>query len=202
MPPVSSPQAPASSQRNAQPILDILTRVLAERRAVLEIASGSGYHAATFARALPHLVWQPSDPDAAARESIAAYVAETGLPNLRPPLALDVAAPEWPVEATEAIVCINMIHISPWEATLGLFQGAARLMPERGTMVTYGPYSIGGDFLAESNTAFDQSLRSRNPAWGIRDVNDVARVAANNGFRLDETIRMPANNLTLIFSRG
>ncbi len=183
--------------RNAEPILEIFTRVLAPCRHVLEIASGSGYHAAFFAERLAHLTWQPSDPDPASRESIAAYVSESKLGNLRAPLALDVTSP-WPAVEADAVVCINMIHISPWEATLALFAGAKQLRPA--TILTYGPYAIAGDFLAESNTAFDQSLKQRNPAWGIRDVNDVARVAAENGFALAETIRMPANNLTLIFS--
>ncbi len=162
---------------------------------MLEIAAGSGYHAATFARALPHLIWQPSDADPAARESIAAHVAESVLPNLRPPLALDVCVGPWP--AADAVVCINMIHISPWAATEALFKGAKDSGAK--TIVTYGPYAIAGDFQADSNIAFDQSLRARNESWGIRDVNDVAATAATCGFRHDETVRMPANNLTLIF---
>ncbi len=194
---MTAKQTAPAAQRNAEPILEILSRVLADRRHVLEIAAGSGYHAGFFAARLPHLIWQPSDPDPAARESIAAYVSESRHGNLRPPVQLDVCATTWPVAGIDALVCINMIHISPWEATLGLFAGAARLKPA--VVVTYGPYSIAGDFLAESNIAFDQSLKQRNPSWGIRDVNDVARVAADNGFMLTETIRMPANNLTLIF---
>ena len=195
---MTAKQAPPASQRNAGPILAVLARALAQPGLVLEIAAGSGYHAATFAAALPHLTWQPSDPDPASRESIAAYVSESGLANLRPPLALDVCTAAWPLAAADAVVCINMIHISPWPATLGLFAGAARLQPR--LIVTYGPYSIAGDYLAESNLGFDQSLKQRNPAWGIRDVNDVAHAAADYGFTLTETIRMPANNLTLIFS--
>lgn len=198
-------QTPPASQRNAAPILEILSRVLRPCHHVLEIASGSGYHAAFFAAGLKHLTWQPSDPDAGARESIAAYVNESKLANLRPPLALDVCAPvwlvpAWPAASADALVCINMIHISPWEATLGLFAGAARLKPE--VIITYGPYAIAGDFQAESNVAFDQSLKLRNPAWGIRDVNDVAQVAGDNGFALAENIRMPANNHTLVFQPG
>ncbi len=165
---------------------------------VLEIASGSGYHAATFAAALPHLTWQPSDADPSAHESIAAYVSHRGLPNLLPPLALDVSGP-WLATEADAIVCINMIHISPWAASEALFAGAARLQSD--VVVTYGPYSIAGDFRAASNVEFDASLKARNPAWGIRDVNDVARLAGRNGYRLDETEPMPANNLTLIFRR-
>jgi hypothetical protein len=192
-------QEPPSAVRNSAPILDVLSRVLSAftGKQVLEIAAGSGYHAATFARALPHLTWQPTDADANARESIAAYVRETALPNLQPPLALDVCGQPWPVAFADAVVCINMIHISPWEATVALFSGAQWLGAK--VVVTYGPYSIAGDFLADSNIAFDQSLRQRNPLWGIRDVTDVAKVAGASGFRLEDTIRMPANNLALIF---
>ncbi|MSO72573.1 MAG: DUF938 domain-containing protein [Rhodospirillaceae bacterium] len=199
------PRAPAAAARNAAPILEILQRILSPPafggRQVLEIAAGSGYHATTFARALPHLTWQASDPDAEARASIAAVVAGAALPNLPPPLALDVRDSIWPVVKADAVVCINMIHISPWAATLALFAGAARLMPDAGIVVTYGPYAIGGDYLAESNIAFDQSLRARNSSWGIRDLTEVASAAAEQGFELDETLRMPANNLTLTFKR-
>jgi len=199
-------QAPPASVRNAGPILDVLTRVLSPPafagRDILEIAAGSGYHGPIFARALAHLTWQPTDPDAGARASIAAHVAAAGVANLRPPLELDVCAAHWPVAAADAIVCINMIHISPWAATLGLFAGAAQLMPTHGLVVTYGPYSIDGDFQAESNLAFDHSLKARNPAWGIRDVKDVAAVAATHDFHHTETIRMPANNLMLVFGKG
>ena len=150
---------------------------------------------------LPHLTWQPSDADPAARASIAAYAAREGLPNLLAPVALDVCTTPWPVSAADAVLCINMIHISPWAATAALFEGAARLMPGPGLVITYGPYAIDGDFLAESNIAFDQSLRSRNPAWGVRDVKDVAAMARTHGFSHDETQRMPANNLLLVFRK-
>lgn len=197
-----APHPHPSSVRNAEPILAVLRRVLAlpgfAGSAVLEIASGSGYHAATFARALPHLAWQPSDQDPEALRSIAAYVDEAGLANLRRPLALDVCG-TWPVLSADAVVCINMIHIAPWAAAEALFAGAARIRSQ--IVVTYGPYAIAGDLLAESNVAFDASLKARNPAWGIRDVNDVARLAEAHGFRHDETVPMPANNLTLIFRR-
>ena len=191
--------------RNAPPILEILQRILSrpafQGKHVLEIAAGSGYHAPIFASALSHVVWQPTDPDPAARAQIAARVAQAALPNLRPPLDLDVRDSVWPLDSTDTVVCINMIHISPWQATESLFEGARRLMPAEGMVVTYGPYSIAGDFQADSNIAFDQSLRSRNPAWGIRDVADVARAAADSGFRHDETVPMPANNLVLVFRR-
>jgi len=194
-------QVPPAAERNAEPILGVLRRALSPPlfmgRSVLEIAAGSGYHAATFAKALSHLLWQPSDPDAAARQYIAAHVQHANLPNLAPPVALDVSQPVWPVTEIDAVVCINMIHISPWAATLDLLRGAQALGAK--TIVTYGPYSIAGDFLAESNIAFDQSLKQRNPAWGIRDVNDVVQAAAARGFRHEEAVHMPANNLTLIF---
>ncbi len=197
-------QAPPASVRNAPPILEVLTRVLSPPaftgRDLIEIAAGSGYHAPIFAKALAHLTWQPTDADALCLQSIAAHVAAAGLANLRTPLALDVSAATWPVTAADAMLCINMIHISPWAATLGLFAGAARL--GAGVVMTYGPYSIDGDFQAESNVAFDQSLRMRNSAWGIRDVKDVAAVAASHGFTHDETVRMPANNLMLIFKKN
>jgi hypothetical protein len=192
-------QVPPAAARNAHPILEVLRRVLADRTTVLEIASGSGFHAVTFAQALGHLIWQPTDADSDALESIAAHTAAAALPNLRNPLALDVCSPTWPPTRADALVCINMIHISPWAATGALFAGAQRVMPAHGIVVTYGPYSVGDDFQAESNVAFDQSLKQRNPAWGIRDVNAVANAGAQHGFRHDETVRMPANNLMLIF---
>ena len=195
---------PPPAARNAEPIREQLARILAPVRTahglVLEIAAGSGYHAATFAEAFPDLTWQPSDADEAARASIAAHQAAAGLSNMRPPLELDVERP-WPIAHADAVVCINMIHISPWSATEALFAGAARILSAHGLVVTYGPYSIDGDFLAESNIAFDASLKDRNSAWGIRDVKDVAKVAQDNGFTQTETLRMPANNLMLVFER-
>lgn len=199
-------QTPPAGIRNAPPLLAVLARVLAPERLahglVLEIASGSGYHANAFASAMAHLDWQPSDPDEGARASIAAYVADSGLANLRPPLALDVRDARWPVETAEAIVCINMIHISPWSATVGLFAGAGRTLGRGHALVTYGPYAIDGDFQAESNVAFDQSLRSRNPQWGVRDLKDIVPLAQEHGFALSERVSMPANNHTLIFTRN
>ncbi|MGE4062316.1 MAG: DUF938 domain-containing protein [Rhodospirillaceae bacterium] len=199
-------QIPPASVRNMPPLRDVLVRVFAPERIarglVLEIASGSGYHASAFAAALPHLEWQPTDPDEGARASIAAYVADAGLANLRPPLALDVCDDRWPVRAAEAMVCINMIHISPWAATVGLFAGAKRTLRRGGTLVTYGPYAVDGDFQAESNIAFDQSLRARNPAWGVRDLKDILPLAEANGLLLAERVPMPANNHTLIFTHS
>lgn len=198
-------QIPPASVRNTPPLLEVLTRVLAPGRPapglVLEIASGSGYHAAAFAKEMPHLDWQPSDPDADARASIAAYVAEAGLANLRAPVTLDVMRQPWPVDRADAVLCINMIHISPWEATVALFNGAQRILAPGARLVTYGPYLIHGDFQAESNVAFDQSLRARNPAWGIRDLKDIEPLAGAHGFSLLERIAMPANNHTLVFEK-
>lgn len=199
-------QVPPASVRNTPPLLEVLTRVLGpngtERLLVLEIASGSGYHAAAFAKALPHLDWQPSDPDEGARASIAAYVGEAALSNLRAPIALDVTRLPWPMARADAIVCINMIHISPWEATIALFKGAEQTLGKGGKLVTYGPYVLDGDFQAESNVAFDQSLRARNPAWGIRDLKDIEPLARAHGFSLAERIAMPANNHSLVFERA
>ena len=196
---------PPASARNAAPITDVLERLFADLRVrkgvVLEIASGSGYHAAHFAKALPELTWQPSDPDAVARENIAAHRAAAGIANLATPLTLDVEAP-WPALRADAVVCINMIHISPWTATLALFKGAAEVLGPGGLLVTYGPYSIDGDFRGQGNVDFDISLKSRNPLWGIRDVNAVVRVATESGFTHTETAAMPANNLMLVFVRS
>lgn len=197
-------QIPPASVRNTPPLLGVLTRIFSparlQRGTVLEIASGSGYHASAFAAALPHLSWQPTDPDEDARRSIAAYVTDAGLANLRPPIALDVRDAEWPVRAAEAIVCINMIHISPWAATVGLFEGAGRTLSRGQTLLTYGPYAIDGDFQAQSNIDFHQSLRTRNPEWGIRDVSEIAPLAKAHGLVLSERIAMPANNHALIFT--
>lgn len=190
--------APAA-ERNATPILEVLRRVLPDRGLVLEIASGTGQHAAHVARALPALTWQPSDPDPDARASIAAWCAEVALPNLRPPLALDVTRP-WPIDAADAIVCINMVHIAPWTAALALLAGAAARLPAGGPLYLYGPYRFDG-VTAPSNEAFDASLRARDPAWGVRDVRDLEAAAAAQGLALVETVAMPANNHSLIFRR-
>lgn len=190
-----------SAARNRDPILAVLRRVLPADGLVLEIAGGTGEHAVHFAGALPGLEWQPTDPDEESRRSIAAWRAEAGLPNLRAPLALDVTEAEWPVERADAIVCINMVHISPWAATVGLLAGAGRRLPPGAPLVIYGPFRQAGVPTAPSNDAFDQSLRARNPAWGLRDVEAVAAEAAGQGLSLPEIVPMPANNLTLVFRR-
>ncbi|WP_395390878.1 DUF938 domain-containing protein [Novosphingobium sp. BL-8A] len=192
--------APATA-RNRDPILDVLRDVLPGSGTVLEIASGTGEHAVHFARGLPHLNWQPSDPDADARLSIAAWREAEAVPNLKPPLELDAAAPDWPVEHADAVVCINMIHISPWAATLGLMVGAGRLLASGATLVLYGPYHREGQATAPSNAAFDEDLRLRNPAWGLRLLEDVVREADGQGFDLDRVVEMPANNLTVVFRK-
>ena len=191
-----------STARNRAPILAVMQRVLPERGRVLEIASGSGEHAVFVAAAMPGLTWQPSDPDAVARASIAAWIEAEALTNVRPPVAIDVRVVEWGVGGPfEALVAINMIHISPWEATLGLMAGAGRLLRAGGVLYTYGPYMRGGVHTAPSNEAFDASLRSRDPAWGIRDVADVEKAASAAGLSLDQIVEMPANNLSLVFKR-
>lgn len=193
-------QAPAAA-RNRDPILAVLRGVLPETGTVLEIASGSGEHVLHFARALPGLVFQPSDPNPEARRSIADWAATSGLANLRPPLPLDAAAPSWPVTAADAVLCINMIHISPWAATEGLMRGAAAILPPGGPLYLYGPYRRAGVATAPSNEAFDRDLRGRNPAWGLQDLEAVAAVAAAAGFSGPAVSEMPANNLSVVLRR-
>ena len=190
--------APATA-RNRDPILTVLREILPERGLILEIASGTGEHVRYFAANLPQLDWQPSDPDAQALASIAAW--SEGLPNVHPPLQLDATAAEWPIAHVDAILCINMVHISPWAATEGLFAGAARLLNEGAPLYLYGPYRRVGVPTAPSNEAFDASLKAQNAAWGLRQLEDVAALAENRGFRFDGLAEMPANNLSLVFRR-
>lgn len=190
--------APATL-RNRAPIVEVLRDVLPARGLALEIASGSGEHVIHFAETFPDLQWQPSDPDAAAIASIAAWVEASGLANLQPPVALDAAAAEWPVERADAVLCINMIHISPWRATEGLMAGAGRLLGAGAPLYLYGPFVREGVPTADSNLAFDRSLRERNPDWGLRAVADVEHAAARRGLELDRVVEMPANNLSLVF---
>jgi cyclopropane fatty-acyl-phospholipid synthase-like methyltransferase len=195
-------QRSPSTARNREPILSVLQRVLPPDARVLEIASGSGEHAVFVARAMPGLTWQPSDPDAAARASIAAWIEAEALSNVLPPRAIDVRAEQWGVEGSfDALIAINVIHISPWAATLGLLDGAARLLRRGGVLYTYGPYKRGGRHTAPSNETFDASLQARDASWGVRDVADVETAAAQRGLRLREIVEMPANNLSLIFER-
>jgi len=190
--------APAAL-RNRDAILSVLRRHLPPTGLLLEVASGSGEHALHFAEALPGWTIQPSDPDAAARASIDAWAADAALPNLRPALALDASAEDWPVARADALLCCNMIHIAPWEAALGLLRGAARVLPAGGLLLLYGPFKQGGGHTAPSNAAFDADLRARDPRWGVRDLDEVAHAAA--GFAPPVIEAMPANNLTAIFRR-
>jgi SAM-dependent methyltransferase len=193
--------APAAA-RNRDPILRLLQDHLPRRGLVLEIASGSGEHIAHFARASdPGLVFQPSDADPAARSSIDAWTAALGLPNVRPAVAIDVTSEHWPVPHADAVLCINMIHIAPWAATIGLMRGAARVLGSRGLLYLYGPFRRKGGPTAPSNERFDQDLRRQNPAWGVRDIEAVAAQAAAEGFASPLVEDMPANNLSLIFRR-
>jgi SAM-dependent methyltransferase len=187
--------------RNRAPILAVLERVLPPRGLVLEIASGSGEHAAYFAKALPSLSWQPTDADPRALASIAAHRAAADAENLLTPLDLDVTVEPWPVARADALVCINMIHISPWAASEALMAGAARLLPAGGVLYLYGPYRIDGRHTAPSNEEFDAYLRAQNPQWGVRDLAEVAALAKGQGFAPAETVAMPANNLSVIFRR-
>jgi SAM-dependent methyltransferase len=188
--------------RNRDPILAVLRRVLLPKGLVLEVASGSGEHAAYFAAKLPTLNWQPTDPDPEALASVAAHCTATGVLNLLPPLPLDVMSEQWPVERADAVICCNMIHIAPWAACEGLVAGAARTLTPSGLLYLYGPYKIGGEHTAPSNRNFDLDLRARNPQWGIRDLDEVTALAERRGFSLAETVQMPANNLSVIFRRG
>jgi hypothetical protein len=167
---------------------------------VLEVASGTGQHAVYFADAFPMLEWQPSDIHSDAFASIAAWRDETRLPNVRAPIVIDASKPaEWPIERADVVLNINMAHISPWAASLGLIAGAARLLPIEGSLILYGPWFKDDIETAPSNLAFDSDLKSRDPEWGLRRVEDFTDAAAARGFDLVETRAMPANNLMLLF---
>lgn len=186
-----------ATQRNRLPILEVLARHVRPRDHVLEIASGSGEHAVFLAANLPVAAWQPTDPDAEARASIDAWVAAERVATVAPALPLDVLARPWPVAAADVIVAINLLHISPWEATEGLFRGAADLHPR--VVYLYGPYRRGGAHTAPSNAAFEQWLQARDPRWGVRDLEAVLATAMEHGFEIDEIVEMPANNLSVVF---
>jgi ubiquinone/menaquinone biosynthesis C-methylase UbiE len=192
--------APAAL-RNREPIAAVLAEELPASGTVLEVASGTGEHAVHFASEFPALAWQPSDPDEVALESIAAWREEAGLANLLPPLALDAAAPEWPLDAADAVVCINMIHISPWTSAEGLFAGAARLLPKGAPLLLYGPFLEDDVPTAPSNIAFDAWLKGKDPAYGIRRIEEVDALAARHGFARTRRTEMPANNLTLAYRK-
>ena len=192
--------APAT-HRNREPIAAVLGEVLPERGSLLEVASGTGEHAVYFAGLFPGLLWQPSDPDPDSLESIRAWRAEAGLANLLEPLRLDASSEAWPVASADSILCVNMVHISPWAATEGLMRGAGRLLPKGGPLVLYGPYRRAGAATAPSNEAFDESLKARNPEWGLRDLEAVEAEAGRNRLRMERVVEMPANNLTVVFRR-
>jgi SAM-dependent methyltransferase len=192
--------APAA-ERNKGPILEVLQRVLPPRGLVLEIGSGTGQHVVHFAKALSQLSWQPSDPDTENRQSIALWSRVEELGNVEPPLALDVRLRPWPIDAADAIVCINVVHVSPWAATLALFDGVGEVLPSQGVLFLYGPYRRGGRHTAPSNEKFDADLRAHNPEWGLRDIDELAEVADRVGFALAEVVDMPANNFSLVFRK-
>ncbi len=194
--------APAAA-RNRDPIWTVLAPELPTSGLVLEIAAGSGEHSIHFARlSMPTLQFQPTDPDAAARASIDTWVARSGLANVKPALSLDAAADDWPVTHADAVLCINLIPISPWEATVGLVRGAARVLPHGGLLFLYGPYRRNGQHSAPSNAAFVAELRRRNPAWGVRDMEAIAALAAEARFAAPTVVPMPANNFSLLFRRA
>jgi SAM-dependent methyltransferase len=194
--------APAT-ERNRGPILEVLRGVLPAQGSVLEIASGTGEHVVWLAGQLPLLTFQPSDPDADNRASIAAWIAAAGVTNVSAPLALDATDDRWAIaNEPSAVLCINMIHIAPWSATLGLMRNAAAVLPPGGVLYLYGPFKRGGMHTAPSNADFDESLRSRNSAWAVRDLETVVETARVAGLTLADTVAMPANNLSVIFRRG
>lgn len=193
--------APAAT-RNREPITAVLRDWLPETGLVLEIASGTGEHAVHFAREFPGLEWQPSDIEPVALTSIAAWSRESGLPNLRPPVVLDAASSEWPCDEADAVLSINMVHISPWESALGLIAGAAKILVPGGALILYGPWLKEDIETAPSNLDFDADLKRRNPRWGLRRVEDFAAAAAERALLLEETRAMPANNLMLLLRKG
>jgi len=192
--------APAAT-RNRDAILAVLSRVLPPGGVVLEIASGTGQHAAHCAAALPGIVWQPSDPDAASRESIAAWRTHERLANLRAPLALDVRSADWGIGEVAAVVCLNMIHLAPWEAAQALFRGAGERLAAGGVLYLYGPYRRNRAHTAPSNEAFDAQLRATDPRWGVRDMEDVEVLGTEAGLSMEEVVPMPANNFSLVFRK-
>jgi SAM-dependent methyltransferase len=194
-----------SAARNVGPILAVLKQVLPAYGTVLEIGSGTGEHVVQFAEAMPNLTWLPSDPDSEARASTSSWIKFAGLSNVLPPRDVDVCAEAWGVEQAapfDAIVSLNMVHIAPWAASLGLFAGAGRLLRAGGLLVLYGPFMRNGAHNAPSNAAFDASLKARNPSWGVRDITDLEGVAKSSELSLRETIEMPANNMSLVFRKS
>lgn len=188
-------------ERNKQPILEVLQRVAPRTGSILEIASGTGQHAAHFAAGMPELLYQPTDVDDANLASIEAWRRESGLSNLLAALRLDVCETPWPVAEVQVVYNANMVHIAPWECAIGLFRGAARHLAPDGVLVLYGPFAIGGAHTAPSNQSFDEDLRRRDPRFGVRNLEDVTSLSAEHRLRLVERVEMPANNQCLIFRR-
>ncbi len=192
--------APATA-RNSEPLAEVLVGELPNEGLVLEIASGTGEHAVFMAKRFPALDWQPSDCATDALHSVDAWAQEAGLANLRPAIALDAAALDWPIETADAVLCVNMIHISPWEATVGLFEGAGRLLPPGAPLILYGPFVEDDVETAPSNLAFDESLKARDPAWGLRQVGDLDALAEARNLHRTARHEMPANNLVLVYRK-
>lgn len=188
-------------ERNKDPILQVLARTLPASGTVLEIGSGSGQHVVHFAAALPHSTFQPTDLDTTHLESIKAWIAETGVTNVRAPRLLDVCATDWGVGLVDAIFSANMLHIAPWKCTPALMAGAGRHLPPCGLLLLYGPFHVDGRPTAPSNAAFDADLRGRDPSWGVRDLGEVTRAAEGHGLALEERLSMPANNQLLVFRK-
>ncbi|MEH1907011.1 DUF938 domain-containing protein [Nostoc sp.] len=211
MTPQDARQYAPATQRNSEPIIEVLLQVLPKSGTILEIASGTGEHAVFFAPKLSPRSWLPTDANPQLRASITAWAEHFGYSNLYPPLELDVREPVWAVEnhvfdwlnrePIVAIVNINMIHISPWSACLGLMAGAGRILPAGGILYLYGPFKQGGEHTAASNAAFDESLRAQNPEWGVRNLDDVVAVASAQNLTFKQTYQMPANNLSVVFER-
>jgi len=196
---ISLPTWPAP-ERNKAPILEVLSGLF-ERGLVVEIAAGTGQHAVHFAAGLPQVTWQPSERDQELIEVVQARVTQARLPNLKPPVWLDAASATWPISAADGVFCANLLHISPWNVAEGLFSGAERVLSQQALLVTYGPYRQSGVHTSVSNADFDASLRAQNPEWGVRDIDDLTACARERSLRLIDTVRMPANNFTLVWQR-
>jgi len=199
---VSEKRHAIAPDRNREPILAVLQEVLPPAGTVLEIGSGTGQHAVFYADKFPSIVWQPSDVDADALDSIAAWRGEAALPNLRPPIHLDARAEVWDTEPVSAIVAINVVHISPWATCVGMLTGAGRYLLPGGAIIFYGPFLRPDRATAPSNLEFDAEMRRQNPAWGLRDIGVVAAVAESRGLTLDRIVDMPSNNIMAVFRRS
>jgi SAM-dependent methyltransferase len=194
--------ASPSAQRNREPIAEVLAEVLPQSGLVLEVGSGTGEHAVHFARVMPHLIWQPSEQDKDCLRSISAWAAFEGQANVRQPLYLEVTDAQWPIEAADAIICINMIHIAPWSVARALLRGASRILPPGGLLCLYGPYRVAGKHTSASNRAFDAQLRAINSEWGVRDLDAVSNKARAFNVELERTFKMPANNLIAVLRKS